>query len=93
MKRCPKCRNGHIVLSRGLVSRKLGTFSLAGAQLKTSAREADIAECSLDCGFRLFGDIVDATYDPATGRFTGGHFEVDLTLGEHRPDPQQEVSP
>jgi hypothetical protein len=47
---CPKCQEENIItIWAGLVARPIGTFSLAGAQMKVSAHRTVIAECSC-CG-------------------------------------------
>lgn len=53
---CPQCGAGPGTLSITikLVLKPLGTFSLAGAQMKASAYEAPILECS-ECDLSLEG--------------------------------------
>lgn len=57
---CPACSTppGSLSLTETLEARPLGTWSLAGAQLKTSARSAPVLNCSV-CGLRVVGE-----YDP-----------------------------
>lgn len=72
-KPCPSCGASPLELSWGLVARPLGTWSLAGAQMKTSAVEWATVSCPA-CGVQVPGRLVDAQFDG--GRFTGGHFEA-----------------
>lgn len=54
---CPKCSKvGGLFISIKLIAKPLGTFSLAGAQVKASAYQAPVLECSL-CDFNLVGEF------------------------------------
>jgi hypothetical protein len=72
---CPSCGAAALTLSWGLVSMPLGTFSLAGAQMKTSAVEAAEVGCGA-CGAHVPGRLVDASFSADGLSFTGGHFEA-----------------
>lgn len=50
---CPECgTTGSVKLGTRLRARPLGTWSLAGQQLKTSAVQIPVLECSVEgCGF------------------------------------------
>jgi len=73
--KCPSCGATTLVLSWGLISKPLGTFSLAGAQMKTSAVEVAEVDCET-CGVHVPGRLVDATFSADGSSFTGGHFEA-----------------
>jgi hypothetical protein len=57
---CPKCGAGPgtLTLSKGMQALPIGTWSLAGVQLKTSAIEVPVVDCSA-CGLHVVG-----SYDP-----------------------------
>lgn len=77
MTSCPSCRGtGTINVARVLVAKPIGSFSLAGAQLKVSAIDAAVAECSA-CGLTVSGRLENATLGPDGRTFTGGHFVAD----------------
>ncbi len=81
---CPSC-GAALTLSWTLRAREVGSFSLAGAQLKFSATQAAIVVCEA-CGWRVAGQLTGATMS-ADGRcFTGGHFEAAAA-----PEPPQEA--
>ncbi len=65
---CPKCTKvGGLHINIQLVSKPLGTFSLAGAQVKTSAYQAPVLECQhcdLHVAGRFDGDN-HASFNPA----------------------------
>ncbi len=69
---CPECGASPLGLSWGLSARPLGTWSLAGAQMKTSAVEWALVTCT-GCGLRVPGRLIDPVIE--NGRFVGGHFE------------------
>jgi hypothetical protein len=74
---CPKCQEENtITIWAGLVARPIGTFSLAGAQMKVSAHRTVIAECS-SCGLSVMGHLEDPTYADDGVTFAGGHFVAD----------------
>lgn len=71
-KPCPACgESGGLTIGRGLQARPLGSWSLAGAMLKTSAREVAVLACG-GCGMRL------------TGWIDGGSFCSDESPGGRR---------
>lgn len=74
---CPNCGAENTVTIRpGLSAKQIGTFSLAGAQMKFSANEVAIAECS-SCDLKVFGRIEAGTLAGDGKTFTGGHFVVE----------------
>lgn len=65
MSRCPKCGGQDTVqVEQGLQARPIGSFSLAGAQMKFSAREVAIATCTT-CDLHLVGHL---ELDTAAGK-------------------------
>jgi hypothetical protein len=77
MPRCPDCgSDGTISVWPVLVAKPLGTFSLAGAQMKVSAVQAAVARCSA-CEFTVNGHPEGDTYSPDGKAFTGGYFVAD----------------
>jgi hypothetical protein len=68
---CPQCglaSNLYIVIE--FVAKPLGTFSLAGAQVKFSGRELPVLKCR-NCPFMLVGDFDGegyAVFNPAGGQ-------------------------
>lgn len=48
---CPECGHGGMDLEWRLQARPIGSFSLAGAQMKFSAREVPVITCP-DCGLQ-----------------------------------------
>lgn len=75
--RCPNCETPNsIVISLAFTARQIGRFSLAGVQMKVSARQVAFADCSA-CGLHVVG-YLDNPELAADGRtFTGGHFVVE----------------
>lgn len=66
--RCPKCGTENTVeVRRGLQARPIGSFSLAGNQMKFSAREVAIATCTA-CDLHLVGHL-EGTSDPEEGLY------------------------
>lgn len=56
---CPECGvTGSLDLSIRLVAHQVGDFSLAGVQMKFSARDTPVLGCG-KCGFELYGEIDD----------------------------------
>lgn len=54
---CPKCtRVGKLRIEMKLVAKPLGTFSLAGSNLKFSANEIPVLYCD-GCGLELEGNL------------------------------------
>ncbi len=75
--RCPNCQaTGTIVIDFELRARPIGSFSLAGAQMKVSAEQVAIAECTA-CGARTPGRLENTVLGPDGKTFTGGHFVAD----------------
>lgn len=75
---CPTCQTNTIRVRLVLVAKPLGTFSLAGAQLKVSARTKAVAECTnATCDVSVPGEIVGAEMSNDGKKFTGGHFVAD----------------
>lgn len=73
MKPCPKCgAAGTVALRPALIVQPLGSFSLAGVQLKVSAREGWELACSA-CAFRVLGQVEGLETDE-TGQITAGTF-------------------
>lgn len=74
MNTCPHCGSGPLQLNRSITAKPIGTFSLAGAQMKVSAVDQHILSCAA-CGWYAVGDVegVEATAD---GTITGGHFQA-----------------
>jgi len=65
---CPKCAAENTVIVRcGLRARPIGTFSLAGAQMKFSVYEVAIATCT-ECDLHLVGHLETST-DPESGLY------------------------
>lgn len=74
--RCPNCKAENSVTIRpGLSARQADEFSLSGNQLKFSARQTAIAECSI-CDLSVSGRVEDATLAEDGRTFTGGSFVV-----------------
>lgn len=74
MKPCPECgAAGTVALRPALIVQPLGSFSLAGVQLKVSAREGWELACSA-CAFRVLGQVEGLEVDEATGTITAGTF-------------------
>lgn len=80
LKPCPACSHVGLTMTYELRALPLGTWSLAGAQLKTSAKTVAVVTCDA-CGTSTAGYLDGATFDQAGG-FTGGHFVAD---GPPRP--------
>lgn len=76
---CPWCvRQGGLEIIRGFVAKPIGTFSLAGAQMKLSMIEAPLLRCTL-CKRQVSGrfDGTDAVFpDPHVGQETGQASQV-----------------
>lgn len=74
---CPQCgatdKSGFSVTAQ-LIAKSMGTYSLAGAQMKFSALAQAILAC--DCGWFVNGHLEGATVDES-GILTGGHFVPD----------------
>lgn len=77
MATCPNCGTSSrqdpeaITLERVLAAKALGTWSLAGAQLKTVAVERHKLECR--CGWYVIGDV-DENGENFTARSSDQHF-------------------
>lgn len=73
MKPCPECGAvGTVALRPAMVAKPLGTFSLAGAQMKVSAWRGWELACSA-CPFRVLGQVEGLETDE-TGQITAGTF-------------------
>lgn len=95
--KCPRCSHGTIEFRQGLAARRVGTYSLAGAQMKASVTTCLIATCTR-CDFTAAGYPEDYVYDEVTRTFVAGHFVEDRDLialiGEHQGgDEQPEGAP
>lgn len=56
---CPGCGQTEVLyISVKLFAKKIGEFSLAGAQVKFSARELPVLKCH-NCDFNLVGRFTD----------------------------------
>lgn len=76
MRACPECgASGTVALRPVLVALPLGTWSLAGAQIKTSAWSGYVLECSA-CPFRVTGHVEGLEADE-DGMITAGTFVAD----------------
>lgn len=55
---CPQCaRVGALTITDTLVAQRVGTFSLAGVQMKVSARPCPVLKCTADgCDFERVGE-------------------------------------
>ncbi len=69
---CPQCQ-GKLTCSWGLSARPVGSFSLAGAQLKFSATETAAVDCGA-CGWRVQGRIVGAELSTDGRTLLAGNF-------------------
>lgn len=58
-KGCPQCKAGNAEISREFVSKPIGTFSLAGMQMKTTGSFVIVLRCP-DCGVTARLDQTDA---------------------------------
>lgn len=57
---CPRCDNRTLTLEEKLEARPLGTWSLAGRQVKTSAVWWPYAVCTTEgCGFEKRASVVE----------------------------------
>ncbi len=81
-KSCPLCGSRPLAVAWGLRAKKIGDFSLSGAQMKISAVEFCEISCS-HCGMWAPGRFTDDT-KIEDGTFVSGHFEV--TGSVHRPN-------
>lgn len=76
MRPCPSCGvAGRITVRSVLTAQKPGTYSLAGVQAKTTAREGAVLECAA-CGLTVNGRLEGVTVSDG-GTITGGHFVAD----------------
>ncbi len=84
-KPCPRCGERQLTLSWWLEAKPIGTFSLAGQQLKFSARENAVVRCQF-CRLVLQGRITPDA-EVVNGRFVSGHFETTQpqTRSENKP--------
>lgn len=74
-KKCPRCGVGFISIEPFIEAKEIGTFSVAGMNLKTVARTRYRAVCSntVYCSLRVVGRLEGATTNE-DGTFTGGYF-------------------
>jgi hypothetical protein len=76
MNRCPSCgATGGLTLAPVLVAKPAGSYSLAGAQDKTTAVEAARLSCPA-CGWSAIGRIENLQV-ASDGTITGGHLIID----------------
>jgi hypothetical protein len=74
VKPCPECGTvGTVALRPVMVAKPLGSFSLAGAQMKVSARQGWELACSA-CSFRVLGQVEGLEVDETTGAILAGTF-------------------
>jgi hypothetical protein len=77
MKACPKCgAPGAISVEPILVSKPVGTYSIAGVQAKVVAEQKYMLAFP-HCDPLVKGHLEDASFDEATRSWTGGHFVAD----------------
>jgi hypothetical protein len=79
MRACPACHAGPLQLTQTLAAKPIGTFSLAGAQMKVSAEQLWKLACP-SCSWYAVGHIEGGTYDPETQTMTGGHLVPRLVV-------------
>ena len=82
---CPVCSaRNTLKITMRLVANPVGSFSIAGAQTKFTARELPVLDCRA-CGLHLVGDIADghAVFQPP---------DADQTT-EPSTDPQSPADP
>jgi hypothetical protein len=76
MNRCPKCgTTGGLTLTPVMVAKPAGSYSLAGAQDKTTAVDAARLSCAA-CGWSATGRIENLQV-AGDGTITGGHLIID----------------
>jgi hypothetical protein len=75
---CPNCGSTALTIGQAIKARQIGEFSLAGGQMKISARLVAVAECS-DCDLYVTGHLENAELAPDGMSFVGGHFVPDPT--------------
>lgn len=74
MKPCPECGTvGTVALRPAMVAKPLGSFSLAGVQMKVSAWRGWELACSA-CPFRVLGQVEGLEVDETTGAILAGTF-------------------
>jgi hypothetical protein len=62
-----------VSIEPALSARQIGTFSLAGNQMKFSVNTVARATCS-ECPLDIIGHVENATFAEDGRTFTGGHF-------------------
>lgn len=73
MRPCPECGAvGTVALAPVMVAKPMGSFSLAGAQLKVSAWSGHVLTCSA-CGWTVTGHVEGLEADES-GLITAGTF-------------------
>lgn len=75
---CPVC-SGLLELSWRLTAKPIGSFSLAGAQMKVSALVRAQVLCA-GCGLAAVGSLPGAVMAADGRSFTGGHFVADRAV-------------
>lgn len=76
-KPCPRCHKTKLELKWWLEAKPIGTFSLAGQQMKFSAFENAAIRCR-GCELIMPGRITEDA-SVVDGRFVSGHFEASGT--------------
>ena len=77
MATCPRCSaQGTVSIRPALRAKPIGSFSLAGAQMKVSAHSGVVAGCS-SCGLRAFGHLQDPVISEDGTTFVSGYFVAD----------------
>jgi hypothetical protein len=76
---CPECGEvGYLYIDTRFVSKPLGTFSIAGAQMKTVGKMKPVLRCH-NCPFDLVGEFDGGNHavfsPPKTGEPDGGQTE------------------
>ncbi len=70
---CPDCHETTLVLAWGLATRPVGSYSLAGAQLKISVRTWARVSCCA-CDYHIDGHLQDPVMSDDGLWFTDGQF-------------------
>jgi hypothetical protein len=73
---CPSCNRTLMSMSWTLVARPVGSFSLAGAQMKVSASSRAVVRCR-GCAFEAHGTIDGARASADGTMLVAGHFVSD----------------
>jgi hypothetical protein len=87
MNRCPGCgTTGGLTLTPVMVAKPAGSYSLSGAQDKTTAVEA-ARLCCAACGWSAIGRIENLQV-AGDGTITGGHLIIDQPPPTSTPEAQ-----